>query len=168
MSDNTTRRNRSRRTTQVKSERAPVVGTSDSGKTLDAVRQMTAAVTDDLPLPSQRPSMTPPEPYTFADAELDTARAAQDRIAAELKAQAERVERAKVSLAKARGDLEKLTARAVSAKPTMTNWYDHPGPLDRRRVQAETGLSGVALHRVMESYRTKHGGPARKATRGRR
>lgn len=73
-------------------------------------------------------------------------------------AQAVTQARAKVAATKKRHELSreafnKTVALAVSSEPNRIDWYDHPGPLDRRIVMEAAGLTTVALHRLMERYR---------------
>jgi hypothetical protein len=148
MSDSITRRARSRRTTTEQGETKYRPATDAELRSLGTGKGIVEAA-------------MVPVAYTFADAEIDTAAAAQARVQRELGELTARVERAKASLAKARRDHARLVARAISAKPEAVNWYDYPGPLTRARVAGAAKLSAVQLQRLMERYRDDAGVPKR-------
>lgn len=100
--------------------------------------------------------------YGYEDATTDAARASQAKLAGKVRDQARLLaktqERAKAHKVK----LDRMVAQVVSSKPEREDWYAHPGVLHRDAVLEATGLSTVALHRLMERYRATAPKPKRR------
>lgn len=71
-------------------------------------------------------------------------------------AQAARVEKARVALARAQNHLDSLVAESVSADPASPVWYDRPGVLTRDQVRGAAGLTELGLQRTIARYQRFH------------
>jgi hypothetical protein len=105
-------------------------------------------------------TITPPETrgnsvdeMDFAEAEATVAQQQRRELVAKVRELRRQADAAKQRARKAQERFEHAVAMLASEKPGREDWYEYPGALPRKALAEASGLSTVALHRIMERHR---------------
>jgi CRP-like cAMP-binding protein len=114
-------------------------------------------MTDTTHAPPATAGDTQPDAETFdyAKAERHAAAARRRELANRVKELRRQADGAKERARKAQARFENAVAQLASEKPERPDWYEYPGALPRKTVAEASGLTPMAMSRVMERYRGK-------------
>ena|SRR5215831_9279768 len=98
----------------------------------------------------------------YAEAQATVSSAQRKELIAKIKELRRQADASKERARKAQLKFERHVVLLASEKPDREDWYEYPGALPRKALGQASGLSTVALHRIMERYRKTRNGKARR------